>query len=304
MCRGFKSPPRYHLLFVLIMFEISGFYRREKTGKLKQDQYNNKKVNMKKSILIKKAIAGGDHFHVWAGPCAIESEKQFLKTAKFVKRQGAAGLRGGIFKLRTDPKDFQGLGAASLPMVQRVKIQTGLLFISEITDPRQMEVLEPILDVYQVGARNMFNYELLKELGKGKKPVLLKRAFSARITEWLKAADYLVQGGNENIILCERGIRTFETQTRNTLDLNAVAYLKRESSFPVFVDPSHGTGEASLVASMSKAAVAAGADGLLIETHPEPAKALCDSHQALPFKHFERLTRELRRLLPLFGKKF
>jgi len=260
---------------------------------------------MEKSIsIIKEAAVGGDHFHVWAGPCAVESEEQFLTTAKFVKQQGATGLRGGIFKLRTDPKDFQGLGTASLPMVQRIKTQTGLLFISEVTAPRQMEVLEPILDVYQVGARNMFNYELLKELGKGKKPVFLKRAFSARITEWLKAADYLVQGGNENIILCERGIRTFETQTRNTLDLNAVAYLKRESSFPVFVDPSHGTGEASLVASMSKAAAAAGADGLLIETHPKPEKALCDSYQALPFKHFERLMGELRQLLPLLGKKF
>ena len=258
---------------------------------------------MAKSISIKKTTVGDDYFHVWAGPCAIESEEQFLKTAKFVKKQGVTGLRGGIFKLRTDPKDFQGLGMASLPIIQKVKSQTGLLLISEITDPRQMEFLEPILDVYQVGTRNMFNYELLKELGKSRKPVFLKRAFSARITEWLKAADYLIQGGNENIILCERGIRTFETQTRNTLDLNAVAYLKKESSFPVFVDPSHGTGEASLVAPMSKAAVAAGADGLLIETHPEPEKALCDSYQALPFKNLEQLIKELRDLLPFFGKQ-
>ena len=256
-----------------------------------------------KSIQIGNQIIGNDFFHIWAGPCAIESEEQFSTTAKFVREQGATGLRGGIFKLRTDPKDFQGLREKSLSMIQKIKSQESLLFVSEITDPRQIEFLEPALDVYQVGTRNMFNYELLKELGKSKKPVLLKRAFSARIKEWLKAVGYLIQGGNENIILCERGIRTFETQTRNTLDLNAVAFLKKETSFPVFVDPSHGTGAASLVAPMSKAAVAAGADGLLIETHPDPSKALCDSYQALPFKDFKQLIKELRILLPLFSKQ-
>lgn len=246
---------------------------------------------------------GSDVFHIWAGPCAVESENQFLKTAEFVKRQGGTALRGGIFKLRTNPKDFQGLREKALPIIQKFKSQTNLLFVSEITDPRQINFLEPLLDIYQVGTRNMFNYELLKELGNRKKPVLLKRAFSAKIQEWLKAADYLIQSGNENIILCERGIRTFETETRNTLDLNAVAYLKKETSFPVFVDPSHGTGQASLVIPMSKAAVAAGADGLLIETHPEPEKALCDSYQALDFKDFEKLMQELKPLLNLFGKK-
>lgn len=256
-----------------------------------------------KSIKIKNMTIGSDFFHVWAGPCAIESEEQFLTTAEFVKKQGATGLRGGIFKLRTDPKDFQGLGEKSLDIIQKVKSQESLLFVSEITDPRQMGLLEQIIDIYQVGTRNMFNYELLKELGKSKKPVLLKRAFSAKIKEWLKAAGYIIQGGNENIILCERGIRTFETQTRNTLDLNAVAYLKRESFFPVFVDPSHGTGIASLVAPMSKAAVAAGADGLLIETHPQPSEALCDSYQALSFKDFEQLMSDIKHLLPPFGKQ-
>ena len=255
-----------------------------------------------KSIKIGNVTVGGHWFHVWAGPCAIESEEQFSKTAEFVKQQGGTGLRGGIFKLRTDSKNFQGLGKKALPMIQKVKAQANLLFVSEITDPRQIEFLEPVLDIYQVGTRNMFNYELLKELGKSQKPVLLKRAFSARIKEWLNAADYLIQGGNENVILCERGIRTFETQTRNTLDLNAVAFLKKESSFPVFVDPSHGTGIASLVSPMSHAAVSAGADGLLIETHPEPEKALCDSYQALPFRKFEQLMKSLKVLLPFFGK--
>lgn len=254
-------------------------------------------------IQIAKQKIGTDVFQVWAGPCAIESEKQFLTTAQFVKDKGACGLRGGIFKLRTDPKDFQGLREQALPVIQKAKLQTELLFVSEITDPRQMDFLDPLLDVYQVGTRNMFNYELLKELGQSQKPVLLKRAFSGKIQEWLKAADYLIQAGNENIILCERGIRTFEDKTRNTLDLNAVAYLKKETSFPVFVDPSHGTGLASLAAPMSKAAVAAGADGLLIETHPEPEKALCDSFQAMKFQDFSQLMEDLSQLLPLFGKK-
>ena len=187
-----------------------------------------------KALKIKNWTLGGDEFHVWAGPCAIESEKRFLKIAKFVQERGGSGLRGGIFKLRTDPKDFQGLGEKALEIAKKAKSQTKLLFVSEITDPRQIELLEPVLDIYQVGARNMFNYELLKELGKSRKPVLLKRSFSARIQEWLKAAGYLAQGGNENIILCERGIRTFETQTRNTLDLNSVAFLKQESHFPRF----------------------------------------------------------------------
>ena len=256
-----------------------------------------------KVIKVRNQTVGGNIFHIWAGPCAIESEEQFSKVAKFIKSQGATGLRGGIFKLRTDSSHFQGLREKAFPIIRKVKSEENLLFISEITDPRQIESLEGLIDVYQVGTRNMFNYELLKELGKSKKPVLLKRAFSARITEWLKAADYLIQGGNEQVILCERGIRTFETQTRNTLDLNAVAYLKKESSFPVFVDPSHGTGESSLVAPLSKAALAVGVDGLLIETHPEPEKALCDSYQALHFKNFEQLMKELYKLLPLFGKK-
>jgi len=252
---------------------------------------------------IKNQTIGGDYFHVWGGPCAIESEEHFLKTAKFVQEQEATGFRGGIFKLRTDPKNFQGLGKKLGPFIKKWKLHSSFLLISEITDARQVDFLEPLLDIYQVGTRNMFNYELLKELGKRKKPVLLKRAFSAKITEWLKAAEYLVQAGNEKIILCERGIRTFETQTRNTLDLNAVAFLKKESSFPIFVDPSHGTGLSDLVIPMSLSALAAGADGLLIETHPEPQKALCDSLQALTFQDFKQLMEKIKKLLPLMNKK-
>lgn len=257
----------------------------------------------KKTVSIVNHVVGGGRFHVWAGPCAVESEEQLSRTARFVQEQGACGLRGGVFKMRTRASDFQGLGQKALAFIQKIKNQTKLLFVSEITDPRQIGGLQTVVDVFQVGARNMFNYELLKELGRLQKPVLLKRAFSAKIAEWLSAVDYITQGGNKNIILCERGIRTFESATRNTLDLSAVALLKKEQPFPVFVDPSHGTGRADLVAPMSLAAVPAGADGLLIETHPEPEKALCDSQQALPFKDFAFLMKELKKLLPLFGKK-
>ena len=255
------------------------------------------------SIKIGEATIGHNFFHVWAGPCAFESKEHFLQSMQFVKEQGATGLRGGIFKLRTDPKSFQGLRENSLVEIQKIKSQESFLFVSEVTDPRQIPLLEHVVDVYQVGTRNMFNYELLKELGQSTKPVLLKRGFSARIKEWLQATGYILQGGNENIILCERGIRTFETQTRNTLDLNAVAYLKRESSFPVFVDPSHGTGCASLVPAMSKAAIASGADGLLLETHPQSKTAFCDSEQALSFEEFSQLMQELPDLLTLFNKR-
>ncbi|MCY4320892.1 MAG: 3-deoxy-7-phosphoheptulonate synthase [Bdellovibrionaceae bacterium] len=226
-----------------------------------------------------------------------------LESAKFVKFHGATAFRGGIFKLRTSAKSFQGLREKSLPIIEKVKSHTQLLMVSEITDPRQIEFLEPLVDVYQVGARNMFNYDLLKELGQTLKPILLKRSFSAKIEEWLKATDYIIKGGNENIILCERGIRTFETKTRNTLDLNAVAFLKQESSFPVFVDPSHGTGLSQLVPALSQSAVCAGADGLLIEVHPNPDESLCDSQQALSFSDFENLMIKLKKLTQLYGKK-
>ena len=255
-----------------------------------------------KSFSVGAIEIGADSFQVWAGPCVIENEKQFVKSAEFIQSQGGTALRTGIFKLRTSAKSFQGLRESSLSIIKKVKLETDLLMISEITDPRQIEFLDPIVDIYQVGTRNMFNYELLKELGKNAKPILLKRAFSARIVEWLKATDYIIQGGNEDIILCERGIRTFETKTRNTLDLNAVAWLKRESHFPVFVDPSHGTGCSQLVPALSQSAVCAGADGLLIETHPNPSQALCDSQQALSFSEFEKLMSSLKKLIPLYGK--
>jgi 3-deoxy-7-phosphoheptulonate synthase len=240
---------------------------------------------------------GGGPFSVWAGPCSVESEEQFSSVAHEVLKHGGVGLRGGLFKLRTDPTAFQGLGRDAYDIVKRVRAATGLPFISEITDPRQINDLHDVVDAFQVGSRNMHNYALLKELSHLRKPVLLKRGLSALFKEWLLAADYLVKGGNENIILCERGIRTFETATRNTFDINAIALAKLESPFPVMADPSHGTGIAKLVTPIALAAAAAGADGLLVEVHPHPAEALSDGYQSLNFQQFTHLMDTLPKLL-------
>ncbi len=250
-----------------------------------------------KPVKIGSSVIGGGPFSVWAGPCSVESVEQFSTVAYDVKRLGGAGLRGGLFKLRTDPTAFQGLGREAYAIAKKVKTELGLPFVSEITDPRQIEELYDVVDAFQVGSRNMHNYALLKELGRVKKPVLLKRGLSALFKEWMLAADYLVRGGNENIILCERGIRTFETSTRNTFDINAIALAKVEAPFPVLADPSHGTGIAKLVPAIALAAAAAGADGLLIEVHPDPAHALSDGYQSLNLAEFAELMLKLPRLL-------
>lgn len=256
-----------------------------------------------KSISLNSHSIGNSRFTVLAGPCSIESEKQFETIAQFVKKEGAHGLRGGIYKLRTNPLDFQGLEENAFSTIKKYKEKENLPFIAEVTDPRQIESMEELVDIYQIGTRNMFNYSLLKELGRStKKPILLKRAFSARIKEWLLAVDYLTKHGNDQIVLCERGIRTFETQFRNILDLNAVAFLKKETHFPVIVDPSHGTGDNSLVIPLAKSAVAAGADGLLIEVHFDRSQALSDENQALDFEQFSKLMKDLKSLLPIFNK--
>lgn len=224
-----------------------------------------------------------------AGPCSLESEAHFHDVASFVKSKGAQILRGGIFKMRTNPSSFQGMGENAYEAAKSVRAQTHMPFISEVTDPRQISDMMDVVDAFQVGSRNMYNYSLLKELGAQSKPVMIKRGFSATIKEWLLAADYVVKGGNENVILCERGIRTFETETRNTFDINAVAYIKQNTSFPVVADPSHGTGVASLVTPVALAAAAAGADAIMVEVHPRPQDALSDGFQALDYKAFERL---------------
>ena len=241
-------------------------------------------------------------FIIIAGPCAIESPSQMEKTLSFFKEENILFLRGGLYKMRTDPKSFQGLREKGIALIQDLKTKYHFQFVSEITDPRHIEPLSQVVDVFQVGARNMYNYELLKELGQQEKTVLLKRGFSALLKEWLLAGEYITKQGNKNLILCERGIRTFETATRNTLDLAGALIAKKESGLPVIVDPSHGTGRADLVSDMALAVASVGLDGLLIEVHLEPAKALSDGPQSLDFSQFRILMKKLRPLLSVLKK--
>ena len=228
---------------------------------------------------------GGGNFAVIAGPCSVESEAQIVEVATRVKQAGATLLRGGAFKPRTSPYDFQGLQADGLQLLKIAKQQTGMPIVSEIMNANHLPLFDDV-DLIQVGARNMQNFELLKELGKTKKPILLKRGLANTMKEWLMSAEYIMAGGNENIILCERGIRTFETYTRNTLDLSAVPMLKELSHLPVIVDPSHASGVSKLVKPMAMAATASGADGLMIEVHNDPKNALCDGAQSLTTEQF------------------
>jgi 3-deoxy-7-phosphoheptulonate synthase len=241
----------------------------------------------------KSLVFGDGGIVLIAGPCSIESREHLRETAIGVKAVGASFLRGGIYKMRTSPDSFQGMGNSAFTFVNAVKHEIGMPLVSEVTDPRQVADFESVVEMFQVGSRNMYNYELLKELGATRKPVLLKRAFAATVDEWIKAADYVIKGGNDRVILCERGIRTFEPTTRNTLDLNSVAYLKAHTSFPVVVDPSHGTGRPELVGPMSLAAIGAGADGLIIEVHPRPSEALSDKDQALDFAQFAKISEQV-----------
>ena len=245
---------------------------------------------------------GGGFFQVMAGPCSVEEKDQVLAIAKAVKAAGAGILRGGAFKPRTSPYAFQGLGAEGLEILKTAKKETGMPIVSEIMDISKLPLFEDI-DIIQVGARNMQNYELLKELGKTRKPILLKRGLSSTIQELLMSAEYLMAGGNSQIILCERGIRTFETATRNTLDISAVPVLKELTHLPVIVDPSHGTGNARLVKPMAMAAVVAGADGLMIEVHNDPVHALCDGAQSLTLEAFKELMAQVAKILPFAYKR-
>jgi 3-deoxy-7-phosphoheptulonate synthase len=241
-------------------------------------------------------IGLGAELVVMAGPCAVESREQLLETARSVSREGARILRGGAWKPRTSPYSFQGLGVPALKLLAEARDVTGLPVISEVTDPHDVEVFDDHVDILQVGARNMQNFALLRAVGQSRRAVLLKRGLSATIEEWLLAAEYVLAAGNPNVILCERGIRTFETATRNTLDLSAVPVLRQKTHLPIVVDPSHGTGARALVGPMALAGAAVGADGLLIEVHPDPANARSDGDQSLSFDEFGALMDELRRL--------
>lgn len=246
---------------------------------------------------------GGRKLAVIAGPCSVENEKQIVGVAKSVKLAGAALLRGGAFKPRTSPYSFQGLKEAGLDLLKIARKETGLPIVTEIMSARMLERFVEDVDLIQVGARNMQNFELLKELGRTNVPVLLKRGLSATIEEWLMAAEYIMAGGNDNVILCERGIRTFETYTRNTLDLSAIPAVKKLSHLPVIVDPSHAAGLWWMVEPMAKAAVAAGADGLIIEVHNDPEHALCDGAQSLKPERFARLMGELSGIAKIVGRE-
>lgn len=239
---------------------------------------------------------GGGELVVMAGPCSVEGEEMLLKTAAHVAARGARMLRGGAFKPRTSPYSFQGLGEAGLRMLARAREATGLRVVSEVVTPADVELVVRYVDMLQVGTRNMQNYALLQEVGRAEKPVLLKRGMSSTVEEWLLAAEYILSQGNRGVVLCERGIRTFENSTRFTLDLNAVPLVRELSHLPVVVDPSQGTGRWSLVRPMSLAAVAAGAQGLIVEVHPNPDEALSDGSQSLDFESFDQLMREMGRL--------
>lgn len=245
------------------------------------------------AVSLSSTQIGPESLTVMAGPCAVESFSQLLETAFAVKKAGARILRGGAFKPRTSPYSFQGLETEGLKYMKEARDATGLSVICEVTSPRAIEEAVKYVDLLQIGARNMQNFELLKEAGKTGLPVLLKRGLAATIDEWLNASEYIMSEGNPNVILCERGIRTFESATRNTLDLSAVPVLRQKTHLPVIVDPSHATGVRAYVAPMAKAAVAAGADGLMIEVHPCPEKALSDGPQSLTFREFESLMAEL-----------
>ena len=245
---------------------------------------------------------GADEVIVMAGPCSAESEEQVEATAAAVKRAGAKILRGGAFKPRSSPYSFQGLGEAGLRMLRSAADRHGLKLVTEVMDTTQIEMIERYGDILQVGARNMQNFSLLRELGKSRKPVLLKRGISATIEEWLLSAEYVLAGGNMDVMLCERGIRTFESYTRNTLDISAIPVVQKLSHLPIIVDPSHGTGRRDKVAPMARAAVAGGADGLLIEVHCDPDHARSDGAQSLFPAQFERLMAELRIIAPAIGR--
>lgn len=254
-------------------------------------------------INIKGTEIGGKSLIMMAGPCAVENEKQMMETASFLKSQGVQFLRGGAYKPRTSPYSFQGLGEDGLKLLAKAREETGLLVVSEVVSNDSLEKAAQYVDVLQIGARNMQNFDLLQRVGRSKMPVVLKRGLSSNIQEWLNAAEYIMSEGNYDVILCERGIRTFETHTRNTLDLSSVPIIKNASHLPIIVDPSHGTGKWNLVTPMARAGIAAGADGLMIEVHPNPQAALSDGNQSLNFERFSALMDEIRKIAPILKRE-
>ncbi|TAL59606.1 MAG: 3-deoxy-7-phosphoheptulonate synthase, partial [Bacteroidetes bacterium] len=254
-------------------------------------------------VNVEGVLVGGSDVVIIGGPCAVESQEQLYETASAIKTSGARILRGGAFKPRSSPYNFQGLGEEGLKLLAQIRKETGLPVVTEVMDTRQVELVSGYTDMIQIGSRNMQNYPLLKEAGMCRKPVLLKRGMMATVEEFLLAAEYILIQGNEQVILCERGIRTFETSTRNTLDLSAVPMLKRLSHLPVIVDPSHGTGLRWMVPIMAKAAIAAGADGIIVEVHYKPEEAICDGYQSLNLSEFDQMMTDLKKIALAIGRK-
>ena len=255
-----------------------------------------KNTNFKRTVVSVGEQRIGSGFTLIAGPCTVENENQTLTIAHAVKKAGANILRGGAFKPRTSPYSFQGLGPEGLEILSRARQETGLPIVTEIMDTRHIAMVSEYADMFQIGSRNMQNFTLLKEVGKTDKPVLLKRGMNATLEEWINCAEYILSEGNPHVVLCERGIRTFETYTRNTLDLSIIPAVKEISHLPVIVDPSHATGRASLVERMCLAAVAAGSDGIMIEVHPNPKEALCDRDQLLTLAEFDGLVQKIKKM--------
>ncbi|MDH7481496.1 MAG: 3-deoxy-7-phosphoheptulonate synthase [Armatimonadota bacterium] len=300
---GAIGAPEEDKLLIIQQIEALPFVERV-VPILKPYKIVSREFHPEKTVINVRGVEiGGDEVVVMAGPCCVENEKQVLETARACYRSGARILRGGAFKPSTSPYSFHGLGEDGLKILDAARAETGMPIITEVMDTRDVELVMRYADILQVGTRNMTNFALLKEIGQARKPVMLKRGMSATIEEWLLAAEYIAARGNYEIILCERGIRTFETITRNTFDINAIPAVSELSHLPIIADPSHGTGRWQFVGPVAKAAIAAGADGLIIEVHPEPQHALKDGPQSLKFDTFDKLMKELVHLIRAVGRK-
>ena len=275
-----------------------------KPFKLASREYKKEDTIIKIVTAERPVIIGEGYCTIISGPCAVENKEDYLQIASFLKTAGTDILRGGLFKPRTSPYSFRGLGKDGIDIMIEARQLTGLPLITEIMDIRDLDILYDHIDILQIGSRNMQNYSLLDELGKLDKPVMLKRGLSATIEEWLLAAEYLLNGGNKDVILCERGIRTFEPYTRNTIDIGAVPLIKDLSHLPIMVDPSHATGKWKMVAPVAKAAIAAGADGIMVEVHQDPDKALSDGKQSLTPINFVKMYKEIKQIAAINHKKF
>lgn len=290
--------PNFDTRKIKILEGVEEVYRITDPFKLASRSFKNEDTIIK----VKDVTIGSNEIIVIAGPCSVESEDQIMTIAEIVKKSGAKILRGGAFKPRSSPYSFQGLGEEGLKLIRKAADEFGLLVVTEVLDNSMIDLIYKYTDIFQVGARNMQNYSLLKELGSAKKPVMLKRGLSATVEDWLMSAEYILSNGNPDVLLCERGIRTFETYTRNTFDISAIPVVHKRSHLPVFADPSHATGLRDKVIPMARAAVAAGADGLMVEVHHDPENALSDGPQALLPQQFEEMMEQVKLIAKVIGR--